>query len=194
MPPAYAALTDLTAVKQAGNINSSASDTNLTALIAAVSAVISNYCNRNFVSASYTESYNGNGNAFQWLKQRPVTAVANVTMNGYTVPQRPNVNGYGWTFDQNKLYFSQGCWDEGFQNVTVTYTAGIVASSSLTPDLWRAAAEWVADLYKSEQHIEKGSDTTGQGQSTVYLKDMPWHVRQVVDLYRQVATEQVLGN
>lgn len=196
MPPAFTALTNLAAVKAIGNITNTNSDTLLNQLIAAVSAAISQYCNRNFGIAAYTENYSGSGNDTLWLRQRPIVSVTSVTMNAYTIPPRPNVNAYGWANDLNKLFLAGGIFWEGPLNIVVAYSAGITVGASQTPDLWQAAAEWVYDEYMSDtQHIDKGSVTSGQGQSTVFLKAMPWYVKQAVDPYRQVATEgQVLGN
>lgn len=192
--PAYTALTDLATVKEMAKITGTSDDAKLGLIISAVSAAISNYCNRNFGSATYTETYNGSGTKFQWLRQRPVSAVASVSIYGTTIPaQGSNPNAYGYSFDLNRLYFA-GFFPEGMQNVVVTYTAGYTISSTAVPGLWQAAAEWVVAEYNNLAHIEKGSDSAGQGMSTVYLKDMPWTVRQVVDSYRQVAQEQTLGN
>ena len=196
MPPAFTDLTDLATVKAIGNITNTNSDTLLNNLIAAVSAAISQYCNRNFGINAYTENYSGSGNDTLWLKQRPIVSVTSVTMNGYTIPARPSVNAYGWVNDLNKIFLAGGIFWEYPLNITVVYSAGITVSSTATPDLWMAAAEWVYDEYMADtKHIDQGSVTSGQGQSTVFLKDMPWYVKRAVDPYRQVATEgQVLGN
>ncbi len=195
--PENTPLTDLAAVKAVLGIAITITDQDvpLGYLVSSVSAVISAYCNRNFGTATYTETYNGSGNSQLWLRQRPIQSVSSLTVGGVTVQPRTNPYAYGYAFDQNQLYLNGGCFPEWpAQAVVVIYTAGITVSAAATPDLWTAAAEWVAAEYKSQSHIEKGSDTTGEGQSTVYLKSMPWHVRHVVDLYRQVSTEQVLGN
>ena len=195
--PAFTALTDLATVKLQLSIASgnTADDTYLGNLIAAVSAAISKYCNRNFLTASYTETYNGSGNGTLWLRNRPISAVASVNVNGTPAPARVTVNDGGYTFDQNKVYWPGGWFPEGAQNVVVSYTAGLPAiSAAATPGLWQAAAEWVATEYQQRNHIDKKSDGIVQGGSTVYLGEMPWTVRAAVDPYRQVATEYVLGD
>jgi|SRR5665213_1218493 len=195
--PAITPLTDLATVKSLmGGTPGTTTDTILGYLISAVSASISNYCNRNFLQATYTENYNGSGKAELWLRQRPIQSVTSVTINQAVIPARPNVNAAGFAFDQNKLYYQGGIFWSGAQNVSVVYSAGLPAvSQAATPDLWMAATEWVLAEYKDGQHIEKGSDSAGQGMSTVYLKDMPWHTRRVVDQYRQVAPAgSALGN
>ena len=193
--PEFTALTDLATVKRELAITNTNSDTQLNSLIASVSAAISVYCNRNFGTASYTETYDGSGTQMLWLNQRPVTAVSSVTVGGLTVVQRPTgyPAAYGWTFDQNQLFWSGGFFCEGFQNVTVVYTAGLAISSTNYPDLWQAAAEWVGMEYKGSQHRDKATDSGVDGQGTTYLNKMPWTVQTVVDRYRQVSPVQSLG-
>lgn len=194
--PEFTALTDLTTVQEViGGTESSSDNALLNQLISAVSAAISTYCNRNFGSASYTETYSGDGQPGLWLNQRPVTAVASVTMNGLPVQQQPANQPwvYGWAFDQNRLVLIGGRWWEGFQNIAVTYTAGLSISSTNFPDLWRAAAEWVVASYKTQQHLDKKSDAGVSGQGTSYLTEMPWSVQIVIDRYKQVAPVQNLG-
>lgn len=195
--PALTALTDLATVKAQLKIASSntTDDVYLAALIAAVSAAISKYCNRNFLSASYTESYSGDGSSVLWLRQRPVSAVSAVSVSGMTVLPRASVNAAGYAFDANKLYYAGGVFLEGFRNVVVSYTAGLPAmSAAATPGLWQAAAEWVATEYMQRNHIDKKSDSIPQGGGTSYLGEMPWTVQIAIDPYRQVATESVLGD
>ncbi len=196
--PEFTALTDLATCRAVAGITDptqTGDDALLTSLLASVSASISTYCNRNFGTASYTETYNGDGSQFVWLNQRPVTAVSSVTIDGLAATQRPSgqPTAYGWTFDANKLYFTGDYFSEGFQNIVVVYTAGLSISSTNFPDLWRAAAEWVVSLYKGQQHIDKKSDGGLEGQNTTYLGAMPWSVKIVVDKYRQIAPVQSLG-
>lgn len=189
-------LTDLATVKLWLKIGAGAgSDPVLNQLITAVSAAIATYCNRNFGSISYTETYDGDGSGRLWLNQRPVTAVASVTVDGVTIQKRPSgqPGAFGWAFDKNQLAIQGGCFSEGFQNVVVAYTAGIAVGASATPDLWEAAAQWVSQLFKSSEHVDKVSDMMGQAGGTVYAKDMPWYVKAVVDVYAQIAPTQTLN-
>lgn len=190
-----AALTDLATVKLALGITGTGDDALLNALITSVSAAAAVYCNRNFGVNNYTETYDGEYMPTLWLNQRPVVSVTNVQVDGIAVTQRTagQPTSYGWANDQNKLFFNGGVFNEGFQNVVVTYTAGITVSPAATPDLWRAVAEWVGFVYKSQQHLDKSSDTGLEGQGTTYLKTLPLTVTLVLDRYKQVATTQTLS-
>jgi hypothetical protein len=186
------ALTDLATVKELLNITASGNDTELGHLIDRVSLAGARYCNRVFGSASYTETYDGSGTNKQWLNNRPVSAVTSVTIDGTLATQRPSGQplAFGWTFDKNQIQLTGWCFPMGQQNVQVSYTAGYAVSEVLTPDLWSAAAEWVAYIYKQMGRIGKASEGLAQN-NTAFIKDnMPETVKAVFDNYKQMALVQ----
>lgn len=190
-------LTDLATCKAWLGIPSgtTTSDAILNNLIAAVSGQAASYCNRNFGSASYTETYDGNGMSRQWLNQRPVSAVSSVMVNGVARTQRPanDVGGCGWTFNKNEIYLAGMVFNRGYQNVTIAYTAGYVISESLTPDLWQACTEWVALLYKGKDRIGKSSEAIATNSTTFLVKELPIAIKGVLDRYKQVSPVAPLG-
>ena len=187
-------LTDLASVKTWLGITTTGSDAQLTALIAAVSGSIRLYCNRNFGTATYTETYDGSGTGRQWMNQRPVTAVSSITLNGVAMTQRPsnNVGGYGWTFNRNELLFAGGVFGAGFQNLTVAYTAGLTYSQTNYPDLWQAAVEWVGIIYRAATRIGKLSEGLANNTTAFLVNDIPFEVKTVLDGYKQVSPVQSL--
>jgi hypothetical protein len=67
------------------SITDSSQDSLLTTLITAVSDSIEKYCRRRFVSASYDELYNGNGDRRLLLRQYPIQSVKSVRYRPVTV-------------------------------------------------------------------------------------------------------------
>jgi len=188
-------LTDLASVKTWLGITGTGADAQLTALITSVSGAIRLYCNRNFGSASYTETYDGSGSQRQWLNQRPVTAVSSVTLNGVALTVRPsnNVGGYGWAFNRNELLFAGGVFGAGFQNLTVAYTAGLSYTFADYPDLWQAAAMWVGIIYRSATRIGKTSEGLANNTTSFLVNDIPFEVKTILDGYKQVSPVQSLN-
>ena len=183
------ALTDSGSVKAWCSITGASLDNVIASLIASVSQAIATYCGRNFGSQDYSEKLDGLGKSELWMTNRPVTAVSAVWLNGVSVAAQPSGSpfGFGFTFDSMRLHYEGGVFTCGFQNVLVNYTAGLDYSASNYADLWQAATEWVGLELEAKKHPDKKSDSLGQPGSAVYLGEMPWQVRAVVDRYRLVS-------
>src|SRR5579859_3276323 len=101
-------LTDILTVKTWLGIGQpdTSQDAQLDQLITAASALIGAYLQRNLLSASYTELYQGNGQDFMMLRQAPVTAVSSVLWSGTTIPAGNPLNlssGYYMDADARTL-------------------------------------------------------------------------------------------
>ena len=98
-------LTDLATVKSWLGVTTSATDGLIATLITAVSAFIPNYLGRQVLSASYVETYRGNGQHQLLLRNYPITAVASVAFAGQTVtaPADPVALTSGFLFDDRVL-------------------------------------------------------------------------------------------
>lgn len=162
-------------------LTSTNEDANINALIAAASAWIEKYCNRTFEQAQYSEVRNGNGAAAMYLRQRPVTAVASVTVDGYAIPVPQSTTSYGYVFDASCVYIRAGIkgspapfngaglrFTRGVQNIVVSYTAGY---ATIPPDLVQACVELVAWKRAKASRIDKTSETLGQAQTQAFAKD-----------------------
>jgi hypothetical protein len=159
------ALGDLTTLSNVQNwrtplIASSADDAAISREIAAASRAVLKHCNRKSIGyGTYVETRNGMGTQGLKLREYPVNVVSAVSVCGVVIPPvapAPS-SGYGYVFDQEfgMLYLRGYCFDLGFQNVMVAYTAGflqddedqtIPASSPYTipcsqlSELWFSAA------------------------------------------------------
>ena len=169
-------------------------DAQITQLISAISAQAAIYCNRNFGVNTYTETYNGLGNLTQWLNQRPVVSVSSVTIDGVNVPARPNALSSGFVADRNEVYLYGWYFTTGFQNVVVTYDAGISCSAANTPDLWQAVTEWIALVFQSQKRVGLKSESLN-GQNTSYMvADLPESITLVLNRYEQVSPVQSIAD
>jgi uncharacterized phiE125 gp8 family phage protein len=161
-----------------------ADDALLSRLITAASQFIQSWLNRTIASASYSETRNGSGSARLFLRNRPVTAVASVTVDGVAIAaSSPAPTGDGYLFDESSLYLVGHCFMRGTQNVTVQYTAGYAATP---PEIEQACIALVALRYKERDRIGQGSKNIGGETVSFQQNDMPADVATILDQYRNV--------
>ena len=161
-----------------------ADDVLLSRLVTAASQFIQSWLNRTIASASYSETRNGGGGTRLFLRNRPVTAVASLTIDGVAIaPSAPAPTGDGYLFDENSLYLIGHCFSRGAQNVTVHYTGGFAATP---PEIEQACIALVALRYKERDRIGQGSKNVGGETVSFQQKDMPADVATILDQYRSV--------
>lgn len=139
------AATDLCTLPQIkqwlGNTPVSADDDLLKALIAPSSQTLLTYLQRGTVlSKTYTDVFNGYGQQAQMLRNWPVTSVSSITLGANSIApslsnSNPN-NGFvlapwdGELPGGPQLVSLRGrCFDDGVQNVVITYQAGYLVSN-----------------------------------------------------------------
>lgn len=138
-------------------------DTQLGALITAVSADIRTFTNRDIYPVkSYAAMINGNGRQAIVLPNDPITAVALLKVNGADIPARQDVTGSGYVFDGAAIHLSGYTFTQGVKNVQISYSAGRAA---IPGDIGRAALEWAGWRYREKQHI--GISSKGIGPESV---------------------------
>lgn len=178
-----AALTTLAKLKQYGQIESFQDDTLLLRMIDAASAAIENYCSRQFQSASYTEVRDGHGGRRMTLRHFPVTDVTALTINGQLIPRRPSPLANGYTFDDLTIKLTGYVFDEGVDNVSITYTAGL---ASVPSDVELACCEVVMLRYKARDRIGVTSKSLAGETISFNADDFPDYVTRVLDQYKVV--------
>ncbi|HYA07492.1 MAG TPA: hypothetical protein VEF90_16525 [Xanthobacteraceae bacterium] len=127
----------------------------IAALISSVSTQIQNFIGYQIASANYTRTFNGTGGKKLLLPDRPVTAVASLTIDTISIPAA-SPPSWGYLFDTKFLYLYEhhGHWGlspgfvsgftRGVQNVVVSYTAGYAA---VPYDLQQACLNWLGSAY-----------------------------------------------
>jgi hypothetical protein len=122
-------------------------DINMQFAVSAYSQLIASWCSRNFVSASYTEVYDGHNSPTLLLRNYPVTAVSSLSIDGVAItPAGAAPFGDGYTFDNVRTVAMQGCsqFNRGLQNISISYTAGYV---TIPFDLQMACLNWLKSAY-----------------------------------------------
>jgi hypothetical protein len=161
-------------------------DAQLSGLISAVSAFVVNYLGRQLLSASYVETYRGNGQRSMVLRNFPITAVTSVAFAGQTITAAadPVALTSGLLFDDRALTLVGHRFPTGLP-VVVSYTAGYAAPP---PDIGQAAVELVGEAFRRRDRIGLASKTLG-GQEVVAfsLKDMNDTVRALLAPYQVLA-------
>lgn len=172
-------LTTLANVKQYLGLTATSDDALLSRLITAASSWVRTYCNRDFTSQSYTDTLDGTGNAWQVMKQYPVTAVASVSFSG--VAQA--ITGLVITNTRSLTFTDGTLWEKGRGNVSVTYAAGY----STTPaDIEQAVIEIVALRYREKNRIGTTTVNTRGESVTFSVMDVPPSVKSLLNNYRNV--------
>lgn len=171
-------------------------DTLLQTLITGVSqAMLTPIGISTFVTQAYSEVYDGSGTPMQALRQVPITAVASLTINTYSIVASPDGVKSGFAFDKFALklvgapapypanFGVPGVFIRGFQNVAVTYTAGYAA---IPFDIQEAAKEWCAVRYRARRFIGITSKHLATGETVSFSqKAMPDFVKGVLRLYQR---------
>ena len=163
--------------------NVTADDGLLQELVNGVSAEFVTYMNRDIVSQSYMDVFDGKGTRVIMLRQYPVTAVTSVTLGPPNQPVTLIENiDYLWTATAIKRMY--GIFPSGVGNVRVAYTAGFAAVPS---DLQMAAAKGAAYRYQQLTHL--GQNNKLMGQETVQFATDPWpeDIQRVLDQYQRVS-------
>jgi hypothetical protein len=179
-------LTDLPTVKSWLGVTTSAADGLIASLITAVSAFIPNYLGRQVLSASYVETYRGNGQHQLLLRNFPVTSVASVAFAGQAITTLadPISLTSGFLFDDRTLTLI-GCRMPIGLPVVVSYTAGYATAPA---DIAQAAVELVGEAFRRRDRIGLSSKTLG-GQEVVAfsLKDMNDAAKALLASYQVLA-------
>jgi hypothetical protein len=179
-------LTDLPTVKAWLGVTTTTYDTQLGGLVTAVSSFVANYLGRQLLTASYAETYRGNGQASMVLRNFPITAVSSVAFAGQTITAAadPVALTSGVLFDDRALTLVGYRFPIGLP-VVVSYTAGYATTP---PDIGQAAVELVGEAFRRRDRIGLSSKSLG-GQEVIAfsLKDMNDTVRALLAPYQVLA-------
>lgn len=176
------AFATLAQVKEWLGITGAADDALLTRMLDAATASMERYMARTILSASYTETRSGTGGNALTLRNRPISAVSSVTVNG-TAWAASDGRSTGYVFDGETLFAIGNIFARASQNVVVTYTAGY---ATVPADLEQACIELVGAKYKERDRI--GIQSKGlAGESISYIvKEFPDSVMAAMAQYRNV--------
>ena len=142
-------------------------------LINIASDFIERYCNRKFISQTFTdEQHDGTGSRYLYLKNMPITSVTAVKLWDlstdsllYTYTEHTEFTPY---LDEGMIYMAGG-WQAGHKNYRVTYIAGY-AIASVPYDLKSICARIAGYIYANAGAAGIKSESMGN-YSVTYDKD-----------------------
>lgn len=155
-------------------------DALLTRLITAASQFIQTWLGQQLAVQTYTETRDGKGGQKLALTNIPVTALSSLTIDGLAIPPAPDALSPGYAFSPTMLYLRGYTFTPGFQNVSVTYTAGYAVTP---PEIEQACIELVALRYKERDRIGHVSKGVAGETVTFTQKDMPPDVQSILNQY-----------
>lgn len=159
-----------------GNETTFDADELLTDLIGSSSAWVERKVGGDLLSASITETLDGNGKtrvllsrSHSWRPGRPPTTITSVTVDGTAIPARPavsasNTNPEGYVFRADGIDLVGYTFTKGPQNVVIVYTHGFAA---VPADIEQATRVHVALKYHDRTRSGLGS-MSGDGESATF--------------------------
>ena len=121
------AITTTAEIKTLGGITSSNNDALISALLAQTLTAIGEFCNRNFISSTFTEYRDGNGSTRMLLANYPILSITSVTVDDVALPQGAGVLTAGWVGNRGTralLLRGGHSFTKGQRNVVITGTSG----------------------------------------------------------------------
>jgi hypothetical protein len=192
------------------------------AMITAISRHILTRTGRRVLAGTQTftaDLYDGSGGDKQFLRDWPAQSVTNVSVFGQTVNASPDGVNPGWVLDTygaslallpgtaigGPISYSAwliplGRFPHGRLNVSVSYTAGYVATGGPGPhppsdpvfngapsELGQAVTEFVVQMYKRRDWVDQKSKTISNVGETITFRDWeipPW-LQVVIQNYKR---------
>ncbi len=177
------ALTTLDKARQWVNVSGNADDALLTRLIAAASGWIETYLSRAILSASYSESRDGNDHHRMPVANYPIISVTSVAVDGVTIPQATSPTSTGWIAEKAAISLRGYTFTAGVQNVQIAYTAGY---ATCPDDLEQVCLKLVGLQYKNRDRIGHTSKQIGGETVAFSTRDMDEDMRTIMLQYRRV--------
>lgn len=159
-------------------------------VVNAVSHLFNTYTNRKLKSRSLTEYYDGDGGQSLYLDNYPIVSTSTDidiridTDRDYTTSDKVSSTNIVIDSEEGRVRLETDVFDSGEHSVKVVYTAGY-STSTMPWDLKYAAMEMSRFYLNRETKNRVGVRSEGaEGGSITYETDMPWSVKQVLDMYR----------
>ena len=190
------ALISLDDAKTQLKITASSENTILGDIINGVSALVNSYCKRVFLTTSFTEYYDGNGQRELILRNVPIISIstlynadANRTFDSST---EVDVSADVLIKKQSgiiELWNNEAAFIKGSANIKITYVAGY-ALASIPFDIQMAVRLMVAQKYMkySTREYNHQSQTIGDMTTTYSNEDIPKEAKVILDHYSHMAS------
>lgn len=190
------ALVTLVEGKEKLKITASSEDSILGVLINGVSQAIKKYTGRNFISASYTQFYDGDGTDELQLANYPVTALTTLNDDvNRDFASGDDISSDDYLLDGPagivRLWNTESVFIRAKANVKVVYTAGYTVAN-IPADLKLAALRWIAREYMkfSDKKAQVVLASVRDQNITYDVTDIPADVKATLDRHRVQHTAQ----
>ena len=169
-----------------GKVGSTSKDDDLLEdIITRISNVIESYINKNILSRSYTEYYDGLGVSTLFTKQYPIISVDSIHEDTTWVWGSDSTVGeddYRIHNDKNHVVFLTTLGN-GKQNIKIIYTAGY---ATVPNDIKQVCITEVIRVYKNRQEVDVLSKTLVDGSVSYSAKDLLLQSKMVLDKYKRI--------
>lgn len=164
------------------NLNANQDEALLLILCDAASAFVLKYCNRDtFDIVAFTEQLDGTGTRTIVPANRPITAVASLSISGHAIPLSTGYANNGFTFDRYGVYLRGYVFDKEMRNVDITYSSGY---ATLPSDVKQAVVEIVAEKYQRRLRLGVSSKSIGQESISYSQNDLTPNAKMVLNQYK----------
>lgn len=160
-------------------------------LIHEASRFLVSFCGRTFVSTTFTEYYDGSGEAELILRVRPVISVTSVhedSLRAFGSSVLIDSGDYMVLKEQGiiRLWNTRAAFIRGAAVVKVVYVAGW---ATIPYDIQQAVKELVALKYFKQNKRRHGVDSETIGETTTGFNtsDLPKDIKSVLENYRDMA-------
>lgn len=157
-------------------------DARLQGLIDMAGAWIEREAGVKVLSDTYDECYDGPGGPVLLLRQRPVTDVAEVEIDGRTLQPAVTTTDAGYTWDEYAVRLRCDVFRRGIRNVRVLYTAG---AEETPADLAEVVIQAVALAYKRAPHLDYQSKQLAGEVITFWNAALPPQALRVLEAFKR---------
>lgn len=162
-------------------------DPKIERLVNAASQYAANFCDRRFLSGSYTEYFHGRKMNFIMPREWPVSAITslNISSTRDWVDANSLVDSSSYDVaDGGTTVVYDGIFPNGYKNIRLVYTAGY---TSVPYDLEHAVLQMVEWWYMHNVRKDIGRTNSSKGDESVgVLSEVPKHILQLLMPYKRV--------
>lgn len=155
----------------------------LEVLIDQTTELFEGYCDRKFLSRTYTEYLDGTGTYNLFTKHYPITSISGIYDNSsWEWTDSDLISGTNYRIKNDNCVICNTTWGEYDQNIKIIYTAGY---ATVPEDLKLACIEEVVRKWKNRNTVDVLAISAADGSVTRYEKDLMPSTKQVLDRYRK---------
>lgn len=176
-------LTTVSSVKAWLNITAGADDALLSRMVSSASDFVQTWLNRNIVSQTYQDVFDGNGGNKYMTFAYPVNAVASVFVDGIAIPASSSPLTPGYVASKTRVSLIGYAFSNGLQNCVVNYTAGY---ASIPTEIEQSCIEIVGLRYRARSRIGVASKSANGESISFSQVDLTGAIQDVLLQYKKV--------